>query len=85
MTDDRVRQRNRADTADTKLTVTTATDLVCRPDDFKCHARLQSLGQAGAVVQHVRCQGREDEEMLCSELDHASVHRSVNMRILIIF
>ena len=73
-----------AATADTELTGKGATDLVCHLDDVKQHSGRQALGQAGAVVRQVGCQGREDEEMIWSELDHAS-HRSVNMRIILFF
>ena len=45
--------------------------LVCHLDDVKQHAGRQALGQAGAVVRQVGCQGLEDEEMIGSELDHA--------------
>ena len=73
-----------AATADNELTGKGATDLVCHLDDVKQHSGRQALGQTGAVVRQVGCQGREDEEMIWSELDHAS-HRSVNMRIILFF
>ena len=73
-----------ADTADTELTGKRATGLVCHLDDVKQHAGRQALGQAGAVVRQVGCQCLEDEEMIRSELDHAS-HRSVHMRIILFF
>ena len=73
-----------ADIAITELTGERATDLVCHLDDDKQHAGRQALGQAGAVVRQVGCQGLEDEEMIGSELDHAS-HRSVHMRIIQFF
>ena len=60
-----------AATADTELTGKGATDLVCHLDDVKQHSGRQALGQAGAVVRQVGCQGLEDEEMIGSELDHA--------------
>ena len=67
------------DTAITELTGERATDLVCHLGDVLQLAGRQALGQVGAVVQHDGCQqGREDEKMVWSELDHASVHRSVN-------
>ena len=73
-----------ADTADTELTGKRATGLVCHLDDVKQHAGRQALGQAGAVVRQVGCQCLEDEEMIRSELDHASL-RSVIMRIILFF
>ena len=73
-----------AATADTEFTGKGATDLVCHLDDVKQHSGRQALGQTGAVVRQVGCQGLEDEEIIWSELDHAS-HRSVHMRIMLFF
>ena len=47
------------DVADIELTGKGVTDLVGHLDDVLAHAGRQALQQAGAVVQQVRCQGRE--------------------------
>ena len=74
-----------ADTADTELTGKRATDQVCHLDDVKQQAGLQALGQAGAVVRQVGCQGLEDEEINWSELDHASQQVCKYEKILFFF
>ena len=48
------------DIEDIELTGKRVTDLVGHLDDVQQHAGRQALRQAGAVVQQVRCQGREE-------------------------